>query len=785
MLSLRLPILLAAVCCASASVFAAPLSFLDAPVVTPQGRLSDQADTAITVLQEEAGKRTGTAVARTGAWPASGPVIAAGLAKHGRIGGQPIPASCIIDRPEGYGLLAAESEGRPVLWIVGADERGLLFGIGDVLRTATLGAGRFELAGPLARTTAPEYGLRGHQLGFRTRANSWDAWTVAEFDQHIRELALFGTNAIENIPFQDEDPGTLMKVSRDEMNVAMSRICAKYGLEHWIWMPAEFDLADTAQRSALLDRNEAFYRDVPRLDGVFFPGGDPGSNHPEFVMPFLADLAKRLARHHPDAKIWVSLQGFDDPQVDYFYNWIEAEMPDWFGGLVSGPSSPSIPESRARLPKVYKHRSYPDITHTVRSQYPSSWMDPAYAHTLGREPVNPEPVRYSFVHNVFAPYTDGFLTYSDGVHDDVNKLLWSRLGWDSTLQVRDILAEYGRFFFGPEVAERSADGILALERNWDGGIEDNGGVEATLALWRSLEEEAPALAGNWRWQMCLMRAYYDAYTRHRLIYEERLEDEALAALGTASFAGAAAAGASAKEILARAETAPVRPDLRDRVVALCDDLFRSVALQTSVEKYQASGKERGAVLDYLDYPLNDRRWLEDVIDGAMELGDEAARIAMFEKVRAWEHPGPGSFYDEVGNVGKSPRVVRPERWNTDPNNDRGSNPDFMWVNEGDHRHKQAWISKLDWPVAVRYEGLDRDAVYVVRATGYGDCFVRGDGVRLVPTQYDKELGGLKEFSVPSRLISDGLLVLTFDVPFEPGINWRQQSRLGEIWLLKQ
>jgi hypothetical protein len=33
-------------------------------------------------------------------------------------------------------------------------------------------------------------------------------------------------------------------------------------------------------------------------------------------------------------------------------------------------------------------------------------------------------------------------------------------------------------------------------------------------------------SGNWRWQLCLLRAYYDAYTRRRLIYESRLEDEA-------------------------------------------------------------------------------------------------------------------------------------------------------------------------------------------------------------------------------------------------------------------
>ena len=51
--------------------------------------------------------------------------------------------------------------------------------------------------------TSPAYPIRGHQLGYRNTANSWDAWTVDQYEQYIRELALFGSNCIENIPFQD------------------------------------------------------------------------------------------------------------------------------------------------------------------------------------------------------------------------------------------------------------------------------------------------------------------------------------------------------------------------------------------------------------------------------------------------------------------------------------------------------------------------------------------------------------------------------------------------------
>src|SRR5262249_52653011 len=281
----------------------------------------------------------------------------------------------------------------------------------------------------------------------------------------------------------------------------------------------------------------------------------------------------------------------------------------------------------------------------------------ALAVTLGREAINPRPVQYAEIHNAFAPYTAGFISYSDGVHDDVNKVIWNALAWDPDTPPREILIEYARFFFAPEVAERAADGILALERNWIGSLRDNGGVDATLALWDGLEKQAPALEGNWRWQMCLLRAVYDAYTRHRLIYESALAEEANARLAEAPTEGSRAAMAAATAVLRRAETEPVRPDLRERIDGLCEALFRSVALQTSMSRYKASGAERGCILDFVGYPLNSRWWLEDEFKAIGALPSEAEKLARLELLRTWEHPGVGSFYDDVGNIAKSPHVV--------------------------------------------------------------------------------------------------------------------------------
>jgi hypothetical protein len=523
------------------------------------------------------------------------------------------------------------------------------------------------------------------------------------------------------------------------------------------------------------------------MDHVFFPGGDPGNNPPELVIPYLEDLSQILLKYHPNAKVWLSLQGFRGEKASQVYDWIDKNMPKWLGGLVCGPGSPPIPVTRARLNKQYELRDYPDITHIVRCQYPVPGLDPAIAFTLGREGVNPRPLFYARVQRELAPFTNGFLSYSDGVHDDVNKVVWCTLAWDPAADVRDTMVEYCRVFFGPDVAEEAADGIFTFERTYEGSLATNGGVDANLALWQKLEAKSPGLNGNWRWQLCLLRAYYDAYTRRRLIYESRLEDEANARMLEAKVIGAEKAMDQALAVLKRAETHPARPDLRDRTVALCDQLFKSIGLQTSVPKYGASGRERGAVLDFLDYPLNNRWWLEDETAKIRKMGSEQEKCARLETMANWEHPGPGSFYDSVGNVAKCPHVVRGDDLSGPllPVLEKRhvSIPGFMWWDEGARRTRLSWISD-QWPVALRYAALDPNADYILRTTGNGDCFPRVNDVRLEPTVYGKEIGDIKEFPIPRKLYPDGVITLTFDPVLEPGLNWRDQSRLTEVWLIK-
>ena len=414
------------------------------------------------------------------------------------------------------------------------------------------------------------------------------------------------------------------------------------------------------------------------------------------------------------------------------------------------------------------------------------WWDQAFALTLGRESINPRPAHYAYIHNWFAPFSDGFISYSDGVHDDVNKTIWSSLSWNPAADPRDILVEYCRLFFHPRIAERAADGILALENNWRGSLRDNGAVEGTLLYWQQLEQQMPQLEGNWRWQMCLVRAYYDAYIRHRLLHESQLETEANLILSSCETLGAEAAISRSTALLNQAVEEPVATELRTRIFELCQKLYESCGLQTSVSKYHASGGERGAFLDYVDYPLNNRWWLEDEFAKVRDLATEAERCQRLLEIAQWETPPAGSYYDDVGNPAKSPHVKRNESYATMPGEEAYALPTRWWWDDGMSRARLSWQTTMNYPDAVVYEGLDPDATYTVRMSGYGKFLLRVDGDLLGDADNKIEMGEVLEVDVPAKYLDDRKLVLTWDSPTDEGhLNWRQHSRLAEVWLLKQ
>lgn len=743
-------------------------------LISPQ-ITSPMQETVVEVLQEEIQNRSGILLKKQGAWQKNNtPTIALALASDSQLFGQNLPKSEQKINNEGFRIFTETNGKSPIIWIIGADSRGILFGAGWLLRHLEFSQGNINLNQPVDLTTAPVQSMRGHQLGYRNTANTYDAWTVKQFDQYIRELAIFGSNAVEGIPFEEQEKTSPhYKISPPEMRTKMSEICQKYDMDYWVWTPVIFDLKETDKRQKELKNFEALFTASPRLDHVFVPGGDPGHNHPSLVLPFLKDLQALLVKYHPKAKVWVSLQGFNVEETDYFYNYLEMHKPHWLEGVVTGPGSPPAAETRYRLAKNYKHRQYPDITHNVRCEFPVTQFDQAFAVTLGREAINPRPYAFAQIHQNFVPFTDGFVSYSDGSHDDLNKVIWSIRGWNPDYDVHQILKEYAQFFFNTTHADQVANGIESLERNWNGPIAENGGIEATFSYWKELEKNVPALRKSWRGQMFLLRAYYDAYTRKRYIYEQRLEKDANQILAQVDAKSIDSKMKAALAKMQEADTKPIAPALRKDVDDLAEALFVSIGLQTKTVEHGAKGPERGCVMDFIDYPLNNRWWLSDEFEKINAFKDDSTKLSRLNTISRWETPGIGSYYDDVSSISKGKRVKTISYDATD----------VAWWDNGKSRRRLS-SQLFQREPELDYDQLDPLARYRIRIVGFGDALLRVDGKRLDPIIYNKEIDSIKEWIVPHELTRDGRISVMFDGPEESSLNWRMNSKISDIWLIK-
>ena len=226
----------------------------------------------------------------------------------------------------------------------------MLFGVGRLLRELRMERLKVTLPGGFQEQSAPQTPLRGHQLGYRPKTNSYDGWTVAMWEQYIRDLVVFGCNAIELIPPRSDDDADspLFPLPPLRMMIEVSRLASEYGMDLWVWYPAmDRDYSDPKTvESALKEWGEVF-RGLPRIDAVFVPGGDPGHTRPRVLFDLLEKQTANLHKYHPQATMWMSPQSFTAPWMGEFYELIN-KNPAWLSGIVFGPQvRDSLPKLRA------------------------------------------------------------------------------------------------------------------------------------------------------------------------------------------------------------------------------------------------------------------------------------------------------------------------------------------------------------------------------------------------------------------------------------------------------
>jgi hypothetical protein len=274
--------------------------------------------------------------------------------------------------------------------------------------------------------------------------------------------------------------------------------------------------------------------------------------------------------------------------------------------------------------------------------------------------------------------------------------------------------------------------------------------------------------------------------------------------------------AQAEAILDRAVTERTATDLRARVFELAEALYQSIRMQLHVERYKAIAVGRGANLNTIDFPLNNRLWLKKRFteirppfkDAASEAAPESERLKQLDAIVNWTNPGPGGFYDDLGNLTRQPHLVREPGFAKDPAFLESSiltvvNPtdssgartvfgDFTptgmgLLPEGPRSWWDLAESFYDTPLKMRYTGLDRAAQYSVRVVYVGDKsremkLVADDKFEVHPL-IKKESRPL-EFDVPLAATADGELTLVWtQAPGSRGAG--RGTQVAEIWLIKK
>ena len=580
--------------------------------------------------------------------------------------------------PEGFRLLFDPSYNMQLsIFVIGADERGAFYGMGKLLRMLRLQEGvigaDIDFTG---LSSTPRYSMRGHQLGYRDKQNTLPCWSLAQFDRYIRELALFGSNCIELLPPRTDDNlfSREMPVDPFDMMVGIADIVASYGLDLWLWYPNMVkDIYDPLCLEAELRERDQVFSALKDVKGILVPAGDPGELEPVDLFEFTAKCATILFRYHPHAKVMLAPQSFSPEEGWYhaFYKEV-AKEPSWLYGVSFAPwEQDTIQEMTRKLPAAYRGRirHYPDITHNLGCQFAMPNWDRAFGLIEGRECSNPRPRAMKYIHNYHAPYCIGSITYSEGIHDDINKFIWGQQDWDSSQTAEATVREYVRLLINADLEDELTRLIFLMEQSWDSPapIAENEYVEQAWLLVTTIDEKAPAATrGNWRYQMIKLRALGDFYIQRKQRYDDRLEQKARAALEKAPDTGTEAAIREAFGWLDRGLFEACDPSLRTRLLRLSDDMNKSCGIKLTTHHHGGQSWRRGAWLDRIDFPLNDCIYLRNRMKHILRLTGEEERRTAIRRMLDRTLPGPGGIYVDVGSPESRSMIQRAHVWTEDP-----------------------------------------------------------------------------------------------------------------------
>lgn len=728
--------------------------------------------------------------------------------------------------PEGFAVKSGAVDGKPGVVVTGADGRGVIYGVGWLLRALTYKDGFVEVPESLDRAEKPAFWMRGgnpHGAGSRAREYGQLRDMTGEEHQEIMEdQMLLGTNVFGGNP--DNMRSTY------GMLTAFGRTANE--MHQDFQMPDGWGADDGRSfkyvcpsvpeaRKALLESFDEFFKTAPKYDFFTTNSGDEGGCRCDRCEPWggtyiklLREIADLLHKYQPDCKILATNQDltpegnlaiFDflnsgdaswlyalryGPGADEMQTYIRGAVnPRWFEYEGFGALGNYLKYIHHELPRTTHIALYSDITHWMQAQYAVEQPDIALAAVYDRRSWNMRPRNFHKVGREIFHYAIGDMHYSEGLHDDFNKWFWYQFMWNPELSAEEITRNYCRYWFGPEAEEEMVKAIFLMEETLEKPVLGNPGIAQAVELVRSAGNKIPAnlLKTDWRWRVISEKALMDNYIQLALERGEALKE-------------------AARQALASVDTAP-RQSVEAAVKAL-DQPMRTEAMQVIYDEALARSEEANTIggyrepvvfiVDELD--LSEALWWKDVLQQALQTPEDAKLKNTAQMVLQYDNPGEGGFYDDVGWPAQPEHLVSGHT---------------LWTFRplpGPSRHSQWNVARArrNAPVKFAYDHLDPQAQYVVRVAA--GSRMRSRPANAAPLDADRAARlraamqpmkqridadgatageafevprdhiGYFEYEVPKAATEDGKLEITMVSETE---NTFSGASVSEIWLMKK
>jgi len=447
--------------------------------------------------------------------------------------------------PEGYLLLVGAAgeiarswgKGMPFALICGNDSRAVLYGLGRLLRMMDL-----DNPGLYCPIVTKREHPAGKERGvyFATHFNNWyESAPFEEVKTYVEDLALWGVNTLwtwfdmnwypPGFWQQPESRGMRMINRLKGINAVARSLGMTVGLtglanEGFKNQPPPDLRADISVRRGgfypfsqicpskpgglemILENRRKVLELLGPVDAFWYWPYDQGgcgcgacADEKGWGKTFLKigpAVARVVKRTQSGLRFIVSTWYMSDGEMQLVYD--AARRSDrWFDGILLETRR----AGEARVP--------PDCALSV----PEISMFDCFFVSYGCNGANPAPRRFVEAAQRIAELGYGAVVYSEGVYEDLNKVVWASVLWNPEAAPEDIVEEYCRYYFGRQNTQAGKELIFGLEDTW--GITRLPSASAAttkslLSLAESLEKRLPAADWcRWRWRLLAERARLD------------------------------------------------------------------------------------------------------------------------------------------------------------------------------------------------------------------------------------------------------------------------------------